>query len=117
MNKRDIGNISEDLACEYLLKNDCIIVGRNITRAYGEIDVLFLDKKSNELVALEVKTISDSYDATEISSMVNPYKIVKIKKVLSSLIASNLNLSYDGIRFDVMAIRHNKEICHYKGVC
>jgi len=46
--------MGEDIASDYLIKNDISLVGRNIRTAYGEIDIL--GKKDGCLIFVEVKT-------------------------------------------------------------
>ena len=63
MDTRDLGNLGEDLACEYLVKNGYKIIGRNYRINFGEIDIiakkrgLFADKTVH---FIEVKTLSNS---------------------------------------------------------
>lgn len=54
--KKTIGKSGEDLACEYLLKNNYNIICRNFSCYQGEIDIIAFDKSSKELVFFEVKT-------------------------------------------------------------
>lgn len=54
--KQLIGKTGEQLACEYLLKNNHIIVQKNFYCYQGEIDIIAKDLISNELVFVEVKT-------------------------------------------------------------
>lgn len=55
MNNRDFGNMGEDLACEYLLKNGYRILERNkYFSKLCEIDIIA--KFKNTVVFVEVKT-------------------------------------------------------------
>lgn len=55
MNNRELGNIGEDLACEYLIKNGYEIVERNKHFSnLCEIDIIA--KIKNKVVFVEVKT-------------------------------------------------------------
>jgi len=62
MDTRELGNLGEELACEYLVKNGFKIVCRNYRISFGEIDIiakkhwkLFRNDKTIHFV--EVKTI------------------------------------------------------------
>ena len=55
-----IGKCGEDLACDYLVKNNYIIIDRNFYCYQGEIDIIAKDLKNNELVFFEVKTRTNS---------------------------------------------------------
>ena len=53
MNKREMGNYYETLACEYLSGRGIVILERNFRCSYGEIDIIGLD--GDFLVFFEVK--------------------------------------------------------------
>lgn len=50
------GQFGEDVACEYLKKNNYLIIERNFSCYQGEIDIVAKDISKNELVFIEVKT-------------------------------------------------------------
>ena len=52
------GKIGENLACQYLEKNNYKIIERNFRCRQGEIDIIACYKIKNELVFVEVKTRS-----------------------------------------------------------
>lgn len=55
MNNRDFGNIGEDMACEYLIKNGYEILERNKHFSkLCEIDIIA--KLKNKIIFVEVKT-------------------------------------------------------------
>ncbi len=63
MGTKELGNLGEELACEYLVKNGYKIIGRNYRINFGEIDVIvkkrgFFANKTIHFV--EVKTLSGS---------------------------------------------------------
>ncbi|MCD6500671.1 YraN family protein [bacterium] len=55
MNSRELGNLGEKIARDYLKKKGYKILARNFKRKWGEIDVVAKKKKS--IVFVEVKTI------------------------------------------------------------
>ena len=55
--KKQFGNVGEDIAADYLEKNEYIILERNFYCRQGEIDIIARDKK--EIVFIEVKSRSD----------------------------------------------------------
>ena len=52
-NKRELGSFYENIACEYLLKNNFKIIDRNFRTKHGEIDLIGFD--GTYLVFVEVK--------------------------------------------------------------
>lgn len=52
--KKKIGNLGEELATKYLIKNGYEIIARNFQCKIGEIDIIAKDK--NEIVFIEVKS-------------------------------------------------------------
>ncbi len=55
-NKRKIGDLGEDLACKFLVKQGFEILGRNYLKKWGEIDIVV--SKGGFLHFIEVKTVS-----------------------------------------------------------
>ena len=58
MNKRAVGNLGEDAACDALRREGCEILARNFRRPTGEIDVVARDRKT--IVFVEVKKRSST---------------------------------------------------------
>lgn len=53
---KEIGDLGERVACEYLSRNGFSIVERNYWKKYGELDIVA--KRGNTLHFIEVKTVS-----------------------------------------------------------
>lgn len=54
--KQKVGNIGEDIACRFLVKQNYDILDRNYWKKCGEIDIVA--EKNNVLHFVEVKTVS-----------------------------------------------------------
>lgn len=54
--KQKIGEIGEDLACRFLMKQGFKIIERNYTKKWGEIDIV--TEKRKKMHFIEVKTVS-----------------------------------------------------------
>lgn len=54
---QELGRFAEDIAADYLLSLNWLIIGRNLRNEYGELDIAALDKISRpeELVIIEVR--------------------------------------------------------------
>lgn len=54
--KKNIGNMGEDMACDFLEKEGYTIIKNNYRKTIGEIDIVA--KKNNTIHFIEVKTRS-----------------------------------------------------------
>jgi putative endonuclease len=104
MNTRDKGKLGEQIALKYLLKNNYHLVTKNFYTRFGEIDIIALDKKLNELVFIEVKARnSDYYGYPE--DAIDYYKFNKLTKTAQLYLARyNINSAY---RFDCLSLELN----------
>ena len=100
--KQELGKLGEDLACDYLLKNNYKIVCRNFLCKQGEIDIVAKDFSKKELVFFEVKTRSNFYFGRPVDS-VNKNKQKHIYNAANYYVYKNF--IYDTfIRFDVIEV-------------
>ena len=83
---RKIGNIGEDVACEFLRRKGYKVILRNYLKAYGEIDIVA--EYRGTVRFLEVKTVTREKTAgisREMShrpeDQIHPMKIKKIMRV------------------------------------
>ncbi|MGE4555140.1 MAG: YraN family protein [Candidatus Paceibacterota bacterium] len=98
---RSIGQIGEDLAVKYLKKKDYQILERNFRKKWGELDIVCWDKKTQELVFVEVKTTQSSSSILPEESLTF-LKKQKIKKaILSYLLKTKKEIKW---RFDLISI-------------
>lgn len=69
-----IGELGEDVACKFLIKKDFLIVERNYTKKWGEIDIVA--QKGTKTYFIEVKSVTRLPDgkAGEISSLKSPQR-------------------------------------------
>lgn len=110
-NTRKTGTCYEDLAASYLEAQGMRILQRNFQRRIGEIDVIAQDKDT--LVFVEVKYRSSGVFGDPVES-VTFSKQQKIRR-MAQMYMNIANLSEDTLcRFDVVAIRGDGEITHYK---
>ena len=75
--KRKLGDIGENIACEFLVKRGFRVIDRNYLRKWGEIDIIA--EKDEILRFVEVKTVSR---ATQIKpeENVHPGKLRRIAR-------------------------------------
>lgn len=115
MKKKELGNFGEQIASEYLQKENYKIIKRNYYCRKGEIDIIA--QKQKEIIFIEVKTrTNNSYGMP--AEAVNPIKQRNIKQVANYFLYKN-NLLDTFTRFDVIEIKLVKgkfEINHIKQI-
>lgn len=99
MNK-ETGNFGEQIAIDFLLKQNVKIIDRNIRTNYGEIDIL--GKKDGISIFFEVKT-RRTHDFGNPEDAVNYKKQEHMKNSALEFIQSNQDMEMDW-RIDVIAI-------------
>ena len=110
MNKRSIGNIGEDIAVKWLVKNkNYNILDRNYSTGYGEIDIIAEDGKA--LVFIEVK-FRNGTDCGYPYEAVNKNKQRRICKAALQYVQKKYNNDDINMRFDVAEII-NKDGVYY----
>ena len=98
------GKSSEDLACEFLLKNGCEILARNFSSKFGEIDVIA--KKDGVLRFVEIKATQGDYEA---EYRLTPAKFNKILKTIDFYLLQNgANADF---QIDLIAIKKSEITC------
>ncbi len=102
-----LGQIGENIATEYLRKNDFLIVDRNFYAKGGEIDIVAFDPHSSELVFVEVKCRT-SEDWAYLDETLSWTKIQRIRKVIESYLELYCYGGFDW-RIDHIAIKLTKK--------
>ena len=100
----DLGKKGEELAVEYLLKNEYLIVEKNYHYKKAEVDIIA--RKGNVLAVIEVKTRSTNYFGNP-QDFVNPKKIKLLVFAIDNYVTEK-KLDVE-VRFDIIAILKNKE--------
>ena len=120
--KQKTGQIGEDLACEYLIKNRYKIMERNFKRPWGEIDIIVKDPNKT-LVFVEVKAIRQYGINSQLTpeDQMTAAKLRKVAKTASLYAGANPNLINQnmGWRIDLVAITLTEgapQISHYKNI-
>lgn len=110
MNKRSIGNIGEDIAVKWLIKNkNYIVLDRNYSAGCGEIDIIAKDGKT--LVFIEVK-LRNGIEYGYPAEAVNGNKQKRICKAALRYVQEKYDTADINIRFDVAELI-NKNGAYY----
>ena len=106
MTTKEIGQIGEDAAVNYLVSQGYVILDRNWRCGHLELDIVALD--GDFLVFVEVKT-------REVNSILSPRDAITKTKQMNLINAANgyvrKNKRHEEVRFDtVSVIHHNGEV-------
>lgn len=100
----ELGKKGEQLAIDFLIKNDYKILEKNYRYLKAEVDVIA--QKENILVAVEVKTRSTNY----FEEPQDAVKSKKIKLLVSAMDYYVVQRDLDvEVRFDIIAIIHQNK--------
>jgi len=116
-----IGSFGEDKATIYLQNSHYQIIQRNFQRKWGEIDIIAKDKKTKEIVFVEVKTRQLNYsNSLSPEEALTSKKVRRLKRAFLSYL-NRYNLEDKPWRFDFIAIEidnfsQEPIIRHYKDI-
>lgn len=101
----ELGNMGEQLAAEYLLRNGYKVLARNWRFQKAEIDIIA--QKENLLAIVEVKTRNSAFFGDP-QDFVTPSKVKLLVKAANEyLISNSIDLE---TRFDIIAVLKNKNV-------
>lgn len=103
---KTIGRLGEELACQFLVKKEYKILGRNYRKPWGEIDII-ARASDKTLVFVEVKTMRQMPGGLGPEDQVTRAKNKKLMRVCQQCAAQNPELIDEkcGWRIDLLAIQ------------
>ncbi|KKP42931.1 MAG: hypothetical protein UR31_C0013G0042 [Parcubacteria group bacterium GW2011_GWA2_33_14] len=113
MNTKELGDLGERIACEYLVKKGFKIVGKNYRISFGEIDIIAkkrwrLFKNDKTIHFIEVKTIIGNNNSFFPEERVDYKKQRKLKNLAQIWMEKN-NLSENcPYQIDIIGISVNE---------
>src|ERR1700686_1044638 len=85
--KQKIGEIGENVAVRFLMKHGFLILERNYTKKWGEIDIVA--EKDNKIYFVEVKSVSQETDEdSRPEDNMNPWKQKRLARVIQTYLMS-----------------------------
>jgi putative endonuclease len=90
--KRKVGDLGEQIACEFLMKHGFEIVERKYLRAWGEIDIIV--RNGSKLHFVEVKTVSHVTVGYRPEDNLHFWKLERLGRVIQTYLASQNRVSY-----------------------
>ena len=121
MRTGEIGSFGENKAMTYLQNSHYQIIQRNFQKKWGEIDIIAKDRKTKEIVFIEVKTRQLNYaNSLSPEEALTAKKVHRLKRTFLSYL-NQYNLEDKSWRFDFIAIEidnfgNEPIIRHYKDV-
>lgn len=104
--KRKIGNQGEKIALNYLSNRTLQLIEKNYLTSVGEIDIIMLDKNSNELVFIEVRYRQNTKFGSA-AETVDYHKQQKIIKTAHYYLQHKPQYQDFICRFDVVGVESN----------
>jgi putative endonuclease len=85
--KQKIGEIGENIACKFLVKHSFLILDRNYTKKWGEIDIVA--EKQNKLYFIEVKSVShETTTGYRAEENMHPWKMKRLSRTIQTYLLS-----------------------------
>ena len=90
-----IGEIGENVAVKFLVKHNFLILDRNYTKKWGEIDIIA--KKANKIYFIEVKSVSretlsdvnrETLDQYKPEDNMHPWKLKRMTRTIQTYLLS-----------------------------
>lgn len=111
--KRKLGDIGENIACDYLKKHGFVILDRNYLRKWGELDIV--SKKKDIVHFIEVKSVSCAtlpIDVTHVTPKdayrpeenVHPQKLRRLARVIQTYILEKRLDNFDW-QLDIITVK------------
>ncbi len=102
---KNIGNLGEKIAAEYLENNNYRIIAKNFRHSkVSEIDLIAFDKTENELVFVEVKTVTNLNYGNPLEKITKNKQKNIIKAAKKFLLINQAKYENINCRFDVFSI-------------
>jgi putative endonuclease len=89
--KQRIGEVGENIAVKFLIKNGFKILDRNYTKKWGEIDIIA--KKNEKLYFVEVKSVTRETNNEELDKYnpednMHPWKLKRLARTIQTYLLS-----------------------------
>ncbi len=114
--EKNSGEIAEESVCKKLIKEGNTILDRNFATRYGEVDIIYIEKSSGDLVFAEVKYRQDN-TCGEPYEYVTKEKIRRIESCAEFFLSTYYGKLPDYMRIDVFSVLGDfNNIEHFKNV-
>ena len=80
--KRRLGDIGENIACDFLNRRGFAIIERNYLKKWGELDIIV--KKLNIIHFVEVKTVTHGTSEYRPEDNMHPWKLKRLSRAIQT---------------------------------
>jgi len=110
--KRKLGDIGENIACDYLKRHGFEILDRNYLRKWGELDIVaknkdiihFVEVKSVSCVTLEAVSHVTSKEGYRPEENVHPWKLKRLSRAMQTYILEK-RLDDTEFQLDIITVK------------
>ncbi len=106
-NSQKIGELGEEIACNFLVKHDYLILERNYTKKWGEIDIIAQKGEKRYFVEVKSKSVSSLdfvlNETNRPEDNMHPWKMKRLRRVVETYLISK-RLGYVDWQFDLLVV-------------
>ena len=106
-NSQKIGELGEEIACNFLVKHDYLILERNYTKKWGEIDIIAQKREKRYFVEVKSKSVSSLdfvlNETNRPEDNMHPWKMKRLRRVVETYLISK-RLGYVDWQFDLLVV-------------
>ena len=106
-NSQKIGELGEEVACKFLEKHGYLILERNYTKKWGEIDIIAEKKEKRYFIEVKSKSVASldfvSDDTNRPEDNMHPWKMKRLRRVVETYLISKRLGSVDW-QFDLLVV-------------
>lgn len=99
--KRKLGDMGENIACDFLTGRGFEVIDKNYLRKWGELDIIA--KKDKVIHFVEVKTVSHENSGYRPEDNLHPWKLKRLSRAIQTyLLEKNIESDW---QFDVITVK------------
>lgn len=103
--KRKLGDLGENIACEFLKRRGFKIIEKNYLRKWGEIDIVA--KKGDSIRFIEVKSVTHATSGYRPEDNMHPWKLKRLARVMQTyLLDKKLDCDW---QLDLVTVKIDRE--------
>ena len=106
-NSQKIGELGEEVACKFLMKQGYSILERNYTKKWGEIDIVAQKKEKRYFIEVKAKSVANLdfvFDETNRpEDNMHPWKMKRLRRIVETYLISKRLGSIDW-QFDLLVV-------------